>query len=393
MRRTLSLAGVLVIGLAAAACNRTADPSRPTVAGTQTQTTGPTKPDQGPFVLAGGNGQLGEADYGQTKSTAFTLRNTSRKPFTVTVADKSCACAGVEVKPAEVPPGGSCEVVLSWVPKLDQPTDADVRVAATIQARAADGQTQQVKLEATGRVKPALFVNLPQGKLDFGRLTLSSLKTQNPRLSVEVFTRDPKHKGFTLQVATSTPGFKVVPTEPPRLTADRLAALKAADGYRVTLEAGEGLPVGRFRESATLKTSIYPDLDLEIPLEGTLETGAVSVFPEIVQLPEKLPIGKEYRCPPVEVKLRGEPNRTIQVKAVEPKFLHAEVEPVAGQENTWRIKVRVPGDEAELKKHLTPAQWEEYLSYGFDHAYILLQTDHSALPTLRIPVTGSQLQR
>lgn len=350
---------------------------------------------RGPAALqvVAGDGTMQEADYGQQRSCTFTVKNVSGKPVTVRVVDKSCACAGAEVKKPQLGPNEQTEIVLNWVPKLDQleqPGDAVVRVWADVQA--GDAESDKLRLEAKGRIKPTLFVNLPRGRLDFGRLDLADLN-KHKELAIEVYTHDPAQKGFTLEPRSSSPGLQIVPPTPPRLTADRLAALKAEDGYRITLRCAEGLPVGRFREIVRLKSSAYPQRDLEVAVEGTVESGAFSVTPPAVQLPEKINLARGYRCPPLEISLRGEPKRSLKVLKVEPKFLQVEVEPSKTRDNAWQVRVSIPAGEAELLKHVSPQELEELVSFGFEAGGITFQTDHTLLPTVRVEVSGAQLQR
>jgi len=343
--------------------------------------------------LMQGHGDLGDADYGEKKSTQFTVKNSSGKAITLDVTEKSCACAGIEIKPTEVPADGTAEVTLWWAPKLgqvDKPEEGKDKVTVRLQAR--DKPDVYLRLEAHGNVKPALHVQLPRGKLDFGFVDLGQLKSGSKELAAVVYTKDPARKGFTLTPKSSSPGLKIVPAEPERLGAADLARLSAVDGYRLNIRCGEGLPIGRFQEIIWLKSDVYPDRPLEVHVDGWVETGAVSVQPELaVSMPETIELAKGYKCPPLTVTLNFEPNRTLTLEKVAPAFLQVKLEKV--KENVWRVEVQVPAGEEAIRKHLTPEQMEEYTVTGFDAGTLTFKTDHPLVPVLQIAVPDGKFKR
>jgi hypothetical protein len=335
---------------------------------------------------------LGDADIGDKKVAPFSVLNRSGKPLTVSVVNKTCGCSRLEPNVATIPAGKSQAFNVVWEPGIDQPLKEKVELEFDLQALG--NRNAAVKLVATGRFRPSLIVGLPNGELDFGRLDVGDLKTGKKELPIEVYTQDPRHKDFTLQVTSTSPGLKLVPSTPQRLPADRLSFLNAVSGYRLNIQCGEGLPIGSFRERLTLKSSVYPMIDLEVDVFGTVESGAVSISPEGVKLAEKTSVTRGYRAPPVEITLRGaDPGRTMTIEHVDPPFLLVGLERVAGKENTWRLTATIPAGEQELLKKVTPQDLEDYLSFGFDPGVIVLHTDHKLVPVLRIPVDRSQLER
>ena len=339
-------------------------------------------------VAPPGTGSFGVADYGEEKTCTFRVRNGTRQAVTLVVTEKSCECAGVQMTPDRLGPSDEADVVVSWIPKIDQEVDRDVRVRATVAAK--ENRRWRLVLEARGRIDPALRLNLPRGELDFGRLSLADLK-RGKSLAIEVYTQKDRHRGFTIEASSSSRGLQLSP--PKRLDRDRLEALMAVDGYRITITCRDGLPLGRFRETVRLRSSVYPDRDLNVTVFGWLESGAVSVRPEVVNLPERIPIDKGYRCPAVEVTLRGEPDRTLKLVRYRPRFLQVQVAPVQGKKNTWRITVAIPAGEEALRRHVSAKEWEQYLSYGFTDGELVFETNHSLVPVLRIPVPSAQFER
>ena len=342
------------------------------------------------LTVVSGDGNLGEADYGQKRTTTFTVKNNTPQPLSLQVAEKSCACAASEIKPALLQPGQTGEVVLAWVPKLDQQEQADEIQAVRLWTEVAADNGQKLRLEAQGRLKPALQVNLPRGRLDFGRIDLADLKDGKKVLALEVFTRETKHQGFKLEGLSSHQGLVLDPAPTP-LSEDRLAALKAVAGYRVSVACRQGLPAGRFRELLRLRTDAY-DRELEVALEGTVETGAVSMEPEAFDLSSAyLSLERGYRAPPLKVQLRYEPGRTLKVKQVTPRFLQARA--VQVKENLWNIELTLPKGTAAALQQVSPAELEEFLSYGFDTGTVLCETDHGTAPLISIPIRGGKLQK
>jgi hypothetical protein len=344
----------------------------------------------GALALVGGDGELGEADYGQKRTTTFTVKNNTPQPLKLQVSEKSCACSGSEIKPAVLQPGETGEVVVAWVPKLDQQEQQEEVQLVRLWTEIAADNGQKIRLEAQGRIKPALHVNLPRGRLDFGRIDLADLKDGKKTLALEVFTRDSKHQGFTVDAITSHKGLVLDPPPEP-LSEDRLAALKAAAGFRISVKCAEGLPAGRFRELLKLKTAAY-EQELEVLLEGTVETGAVSMEPEAFDLSAaELSMERGYRAPPLKVTLRYESDRELKIKEVTPKFLHARA--VKEKENVWRIELSMPKGETEARQKASLMELEEYMAYGFDNGTVVCETNHTTVPLICIPIRGGKLQK
>jgi hypothetical protein len=345
------------------------------------------------LVLVQGNGNLGEADYGEKRSTSFTVKNATGKAVTLEVAEKSCECAGLEIKPAELPADGTGTVTMSWIPKLAQTPESGtmiVKLTATLQAR--EQPEKRLRLEASGRIVPALYVSLPRGILNFGRIQLGDLKAGNKHLPIIIYTTDPKRKGFTLEAKSGSPGIKLDPP-PKRLVPADLNIVGAVDGFRINLKAIEGLPVGTFRELVHLKSDVYPDHPLEVSVEGFVESGAASIAPtEVISLPEKINIKDGYKCPSLTITLNFEPGRTLELVSVEPAFLKVTQTKVAA--DTWRIDVEVPpGMDTLLRMVKKPELLEQYIISGFEPGAITFKTNHKQVPVLKIGVPDGQLVR
>ena len=333
-----------------------------------------------------GTGQLGSADFGETRAAEFTLRNTTAAPISLALVAKSCACAAVDIHPADVPPGDSATVRLRWEPQFRQvesPDDLVVRLWVELGV-APSGQT--MRLEATGVIVPRLMLHLPRGRLDLGRLDLADLKA-GKEVVFEVISRT-EVLATPPRVTTSHPSLEV--TAATSLTADRLAALRARAGWRYGLRVNSGLPVGAWQETLRVHSDLYA-LPLEATIEGFVVAGAVSLQPDQLDLrTATLSLSKGYRCPPLRVSLRFEEGRTLHLQRVEPSFLKAEVRPLRPGE--WEVVVSLPGDNA-ARAGQTNAQLEELLTFGFDSGVVVLTSDHTQAPRIQIPITGGRLRR
>lgn len=278
-------------------------------------------------------------------------------------------------------------MALFWRPKLEQLDGLeDHLIRLWVELESPEGDAK-LRLEASGRLTPALQVNLPRGRLDFGRLDAADLKGLGKETALELFTRDERHKGFAVAAESSSPGLKL--EAPQALAPDRLAALKAVSGWRLTLRAGIGLPAGLFRERLTLRTPLYAE-PLELPVEGQVESGSVSLAPERFEVATaRLSVRHGYRTPPVKVVLRYETDRSLEVRGVEPPIFRAKAQRL--RENEWSVELSLLS-EAELRANLPPERLEELLTVGFDGGWVTCSTNHSQAPELRIPLSSGRLK-
>ena len=287
----------------------------------------------------------------------------------------------MEISTPVLLPGAAATVTLTWQPRWDQvASDADLNVRLWVELRSTDGGVN-FRLEATGRLRPALRVNLPRGRLDLGRLAIADLMPTRKESAIEIFSTDQRFKEFALTARTDAPGLVVSAPQP--LSAERLRALNAVAGYRLTIGLKPGLPTGQFREVVELTTPLYPR-PLEIAVDGWLDSGAVSVSPERIDLgAARLSVSQGYRCPPVKIVLRYEDDRGVMVKDVQPPLFEASARRIRA--NEWSLELALR-KEPDLKSRLTPEQWGEYVAFGFEGGVVVCTTTHSQVGELRIPI-------
>jgi hypothetical protein len=330
---------------------------------------------------------LGSADFGESRTATFVVRNVAATPRTLRLIGKSCACTGVELPTAAILPGGTGKVRITWSPHFRQVETLDnLRVRVWIEVSTSPEELP-LRLEAVGEIAPRLMLYLPRGRLDFGQLDLADLKAGKDAV-LEILARS-STPSEPPRVSTSHPSLEV--TLLGSLSPDRLALLRAQAGWRYRVRARLGLPVGAWQETLRVHSPLYSE-PLEASIEGRVLSGAVTLIPEVINLGSAaLSISRGYRCPPVRISMRFEEQRTLKVERIEPSFLQAEVRRRPDRDNEWELSVRLPG-ENQLRQRLSPAQLEELFTVGFDGGSVVLSSDHSLAPVIHVPISAGRLR-
>lgn len=330
---------------------------------------------------------LGSADFGESRTATFVVRNVAATPRVLQLVGKSCTCTAVELPSAAIPPGGTGQVRITWSPHFRQvETTENLRVRVWVDV-AGSPEEPPLRLEAVGQIAPRLMLYLPRGRLDFGQLDLADLKAGKDAI-LEILARssipsEPPH------LSTSHPSLEV--TLLGSLPPERLALLQARAGWRYRIRARFGLPVGAWQETLRVHSPLYSE-PLEASIEGRVVSGAVSMTPEVIDLGSAaLSISRGYRCSPVRITMRFEENRTLQVQRVEPAFFQAEVRRRPDRNNEWELYVRLPGGD-QLRQLLSAAQLEELFTVGFEGGSVVLSSDHSLAPMIHVPISPGRLR-
>jgi hypothetical protein len=347
------------------------------------------KPNQGaqppPLAIASnraalevvsGDGQLGTADFGDKRQCVFSLKNNTSQPMRLSMADKSCTCAGTRVEPEVIEPGQAAAITLLWTPKAEVLESTVTRIWAEV--RDASGAAK-VRLEAMGTLEPKVQFAFPRGPLDFGRLDLAELENSAKVLVVEAYST--KGKFDVSSFRSTLEGIQVVGMPEP-LPADKLAQLQAQAGYRFSIRPAKGLPTGRFQGHVQLVTSFSP-APLELPVVGSFEAGIVSLSQDRIELPPRLKMSEGYRVPAITVTVRQGTCAVCDVESVSPALFEAKVTKTG--EKTWRVEVSFDA----AKSKLSPEQWKELTEFGFEQGQVTLRLDHAEVKTVQIPISGA----
>lgn len=220
--------------------------------------TGPAARESRPVaVLDATSFDFGVMQQGTTRSHAFTVRNDGSSPLTVRVGSTSCKCTVGDVAKYAIPVGGSSTVTLEWIAKT---APGPFRQVATLLTN--DPAKPSIELSVEGKVvEPA---GLEPNEFHFGEVNTSDEKSVSVlffslhREDLEVTAEAPQSAGVKDNFEVD-----VTPVAPEELPTEGAKA-----GYRITLTAKPGLPIGAIMEWVTLKTNLEETPKLEAPVFG-----------------------------------------------------------------------------------------------------------------------------
>jgi hypothetical protein len=129
---------------------------------------------------------------------------------------------------------------------------------------------------------------------------------------------------------------------------------------------------------------------LELPFQGTLETSAIGLSRDRIELPPRINVRQGYRIAPILVTVRHGACTRCEVLEVKPEFLHAKV--TRQSETTWRLEVQLPAGESDVRNWISADAWRHLQAFGFEEGQITLSLDHAEVKQLVIPITGSHFQ-
>jgi len=336
-----------------------------------------------PIDMIQGEGDLGNADFGDTRQARFRLRNLLTTPIKLRISDKSCTCAAVHIVEPALAAGAETDIILSWTPRVEVLESSQVRLWAEI----VEEQSQhRLRLEATGTIEPLLCVAYPRGPLDFGKLAPADLDQTSSQRVIELYS---KQTVFRVPICKiNLPGLEIVSKE--AMPQDRLHALQAKAGYRLVVRPTKLLSHGAFQAELQIQVDVRK-LPMLIPLSGEYDTSTISLSQSRWQLPPKLSLKNGYKLPAITLTVRYGTCTQCDVQQITPPLFTSTVTKTS--DKTWRIELQLITDEAKLKQQFTPGVWQSILDQGFDQGSVVLKLNHPDVPTITIPINGSQLFR
>jgi hypothetical protein len=208
---------------------------------------------------------FGTMQRGTSKSHEFVIRNTGKAPLKIRNGGTTCKCTLSKLSDESIPVGGSTTVKLEWTAKAD---GGPFRQTATVLTN--DPTQSQVELLVDGQILAQSNVE-PQDFL-FDKLSVGETKSAQvyvmAMLQDELTVKDPQISDPTVRDKFDV---KIEPADP-----KTLPNKQAKRGYRVTVTAKDGLPVGRFHAWLTLHTNLPEAEKLDIPIVGQV-VGDISV--------------------------------------------------------------------------------------------------------------------
>lgn len=349
---TSALAGVVWVGkygnsplpLAAAAANSDeANPGEPL----PISKTGPYPK----VVLEETEHDFGVMAVGEERKHKFVVRNEGEAPLKLKRGVSTCKCTLSDLAKEEIAPGESAEIELAWTPKV---SDEEFRQTATVWTN--DPEKKQLELVVHGRVEELLVIR-PYLHWDLGMISEGAPTTITGTVHSVILDKF-AITGFE----TSSP---LLSAEATPLSADELQELDPAAkcGYRVQAMLEPQMPVGRFRESVTVKTDAKGDNDFPLQIYGSRPGPLQFVkMPGYDWYPEDLAMsfgrfkaseGKKGTILLIVQGMEGQSFEFTDVQA-DPDFLKLSLEPNdpnnTGARQSYRLTVEVPPGSPPLSR-------------------------------------------
>ncbi len=211
--------------------------------------------------------EFGVMLMGETDEHEFVIRNEGKAPLLLGTPQTTCQCTVSEAAKKPIPPGGEGTVKLKWTPAAE--TEMFDKGAMI---RTNDPKMPEIRLSVVGKVEP-LLVTSPEGTWTIGDVT--------GRDDVEV-------AGYIYSRLLDDFKIESIESSNPLLQAEALPVgeeeLKEQDAkaaYKIKASLSPGMPVGKFKETLTIKTDIKDNekaAKFEIPVQGTRQ-GPIQLIP------------------------------------------------------------------------------------------------------------------
>jgi hypothetical protein len=201
--------------------------------------------------------EFGTMQRGTKKSHEFTIKNVGEAPLKLLEGHKTCKCTEFRVPQETIPPGGTAQILVEWSAKTDY---GPFRQTATVLTN--DPFRSSIDLTIDGTILTASGIEPPE--LAFDKIPIGEQRTAEvfvmAMLQDELSVSDPQFSDPALRDKFDV---KIEPADKKDLPNE-----SARRGYRVSVTAKEGLPVGRFFHWLSLKTNLADAETLEVPVSG-----------------------------------------------------------------------------------------------------------------------------
>ena len=290
---------------------------------------------------------FGKVDQGEEVTHAFKFRNTGGRELTIDKVQSSCGCAAALASSEKIGPGEEGSIEATFRTKGYQG-----RTTKTIRVHTNNPEVSTVTLRITGDILTDVMV-WPRS-LNFGNMRRDT--TTDKELEV-TFSSDEeieiKKAEFTSGHFTST----VKPFE-----------TEAGRGAKITVSTIEDLPLGRIKEKVLIHTTSTKNPTLTVPIYAYVQ-GDITVRPMVLSF-SKAPAG-------------GVQERTLRVATTAEAFAILGVK-VNEDLFSTEVKTVEPGKVYSLKITLN-----DEVSEGRINEVLLIRTDSSEQPEIRVPIYGS----
>jgi hypothetical protein len=209
--------------------------------------------------------RFGTMEVDEERKHKFRIENKGEGPLLIGRGPTQCKCTISSLSQGTIPPGGVAEVELRWLPR-----EFETSFSKTALIWTNDPQTPEISFGILGRVVPKVEV-LP--------------------LSWNAGEVTDEHDGKTVAQIGSPldANLKIASIEPadPNLKITYKALAKPDltrmgwnSGYEFTASVSKGIPWGRFRSRARIRTSLQPDKPIDVDVMA-VRSGAIRFLPPV----------------------------------------------------------------------------------------------------------------
>ncbi|MBX3439528.1 MAG: DUF1573 domain-containing protein, partial [Planctomycetaceae bacterium] len=261
--------------------------------------------------------EFGSMELGQKLSHKFVVRNEGEAPLLLKKGEVQCKCTVPTTPDEPIPPGESIEIELTW-----EPVAATEEFHQMAQIWTNDPKNQQLELHVKGAVE-RLFALVPGGEWQVNR------GSESDAIGFTGLVLSPLVDEFEITDYRAPSGMVTAEFQP--LTDEELAEHHAKSGYRVHGTISGKPPIGKFRETFTMKTNVEGQREVAVHV--------AAFFPGPFSILGKDWIGSEMLLRMGEVKSdqgksvtlsmftpRQEQPMQFEIKEATPNFLQMAVE-------------------------------------------------------------------
>jgi hypothetical protein len=290
----------------------------------------------------------------------WTITNEGQGDLVLRKGTSTCSCTIANLKEGEsavLKPKESTEIRLSWKTK-----EFNGKFSQSSSILTNDPEHPQLDFKVEGTVQPAILLFPPTSTVNY--LTIANTEEDNRR---QIALASPDKPNFKItKLTTSKPD--LIQAEQTPLTESECKELKVEAGYRVTINAKAGLPLGAFREEVVIETDHPQKPEVKLTVTGRME-GPISVSPQSL-LMHHVKSGSGGRGV-IRFFVRGLKSTSFEVER-KPENLKVEIAPSdkPPKEGRYQMIVTVPPG--------TPP--------GLIQDQIILKTNHPKAGEVRIPV-------
>jgi len=209
--------------------------------------------------------RFGTMEVGEEKTHKFRIENRGEGPLLIGRGPTQCKCTISRLAQGTIPPGGFAEAELRW-----KPLDFEESFAKTAMIYTNDPEAPEIDFAVVGRVVPKVQV-LPLS-WNAGEITEDHDGTAVAKIGSPL---DANLKIATVESAD--PNLKIT-YKPLGKTELNRAGWSA--GYEFTATVGKGIPWGRFRSKARIRTTSDPDHPIDVDV-AAVRSGDIRFLPPV----------------------------------------------------------------------------------------------------------------